>query len=98
MADSISKVIAAGAKVPATQVALLDELAGLIDGLQTKTDALIKASEAHAEGDTLHHAQYFHATIVPAMLEVRTIADKLEGIVAADLWPLPTYQEMLFIK
>ena len=32
------------------------------------------------------------------MLEVRTIADKLEGIVAADLWPLPTYQEMLFIK
>jgi glutamine synthetase len=32
------------------------------------------------------------------MLEVRIAADALEGIVADDLWPLPTYQEMLFIK
>jgi glutamine synthetase len=29
---------------------------------------------------------------------VRDVADKLEGIVADDLWPLPTYREMLFIK
>jgi glutamine synthetase len=32
------------------------------------------------------------------MAEVRKFADELEGIVADDLWPLPTYQEMLFIK
>ena len=32
------------------------------------------------------------------MLAVREVADKLEGIVADELWPLPTYQEMLFIK
>jgi glutamine synthetase len=32
------------------------------------------------------------------MLEVRNYADRLEGLVADDLWPLPTYQEMLFIK
>ena len=32
------------------------------------------------------------------MLEVRKVADALEGMVADDLWPLPTYQEMLFIK
>ena len=32
------------------------------------------------------------------MLKVREAADELEGIVADDLWPLPTYQEMLFIK
>ena len=36
--------------------------------------------------------------VVPAMTAVRAAGDKLEGIVAADLWPLPTYQEMLFIK
>ena len=29
---------------------------------------------------------------------VRKYADELEGCVADDLWPLPTYQEMLFIK
>jgi glutamine synthetase len=32
------------------------------------------------------------------MLRVREVADELEGVVADDLWPLPTYQEILFIK
>jgi glutamine synthetase len=36
--------------------------------------------------------------IVPAMHSVRSVADRLETLVADDLWPLPTYQEMLFIK
>ena len=33
----------------------------------------------------------------PAMAAVRGPADQLESLVADDLWPLPTYQEMLFI-
>jgi glutamine synthetase len=32
------------------------------------------------------------------MEDVRTIADRLEKLVADDLWPLPKYAEMLFIK
>jgi glutamine synthetase len=32
------------------------------------------------------------------MNEVRATGDKLESLVADDLWPLPTYREMLFIK
>jgi glutamine synthetase len=44
------------------------------------------------------HAKHFQEAVLPAMLEARTAADALEGIVADDLWPLPTYQEMLFIK
>jgi glutamine synthetase len=37
--------------------------------------------------------------LLPAMLEVRKFrADALEGVVADDIWPLPTYQEMLFMK
>jgi glutamine synthetase len=32
------------------------------------------------------------------MAALRTAADTLEGIVADDLWPLPSYQEMLFIR
>ena len=31
-------------------------------------------------------------------LDIRDHADALEDMVADDLWPLPTYQEMLFIK
>ena len=36
--------------------------------------------------------------VLPAMDGVRAIADRLERIVADDLWPLPKYSEMLFIK
>ena len=37
-------------------------------------------------------------TVIPAMSDVRGVADRLERIVADDLWPLPKYQEILFIK
>ena len=36
--------------------------------------------------------------VIPAMDGVREVADQLEKIVADDLWPLPKYSEMLFIK
>ncbi len=44
------------------------------------------------------HMRFCAKTICPLMDEVRQSADALEGEVADDLWPLPTYQEMLFIK
>jgi glutamine synthetase type III len=34
----------------------------------------------------------------PGLAELRVAGDKLETLVADDLWPLPTYREMLFIK
>ena len=37
-------------------------------------------------------------TVIPAMNDVREIADQLEKLVADDLWPLPKYSEILFIK
>jgi glutamine synthetase len=43
-------------------------------------------------------AVYMRDTVVPAMTLVRTLADALEKLVADDLWPLPKYSEMLFIK
>jgi glutamine synthetase len=53
----------------------------------------------HSGADGLvKEATYFSRTVLPAMLAVREVADKLEGLIANDLWPLPTYQEMLFVK
>jgi glutamine synthetase len=46
----------------------------------------------------LEKARYMCDKVIPAMCKVRECADSLEDIVADDLWPLPTYQEMLFIK
>jgi glutamine synthetase len=37
-------------------------------------------------------------SVLAAMTEVRTVADRLERMVADDLWPLPKYSEILFIK
>ncbi len=39
-----------------------------------------------------------HDTVLPAMEAVRVAADALEKVVADDLWPLPKYSEILFIK
>jgi glutamine synthetase len=54
--------------------------------------------ESHPDGDLLEEANYMRNTVLPAMDEVRASADKLEKIVADDLWPLPKYSEILFIK
>ncbi len=50
------------------------------------------------DADPYKHARHIRDAVRPAMGELRSIADELERIVAADLWPLPTYRELLFIK
>jgi len=77
---------------------VLDELCGLVADLQVRNEGLRAAIAHEGNGDVAEHARYCREKIVPAMDAVREVADQLEGIVADDLWPLPTYQEMLFIK
>jgi glutamine synthetase len=76
---------------------LIDEVAPLVESLH----AAIVALEGANEDPGLHGlelAKYMHGTVFAAMSDVRTVADKLEKLVADDLWPLPKYSEMLFIK
>jgi glutamine synthetase len=77
---------------------MLDEVSELIQDLQDSIRVLEKALGNHAEGSTLEHAVYARDHIIPSMVNVRSAADKLEGVVSDEFWPLPTYQEMLFIK
>ena len=98
VAASIAALKGAGVDAPASQVALLNDLTSTISDLQVKIDALTHVADHHADGDSLAHAKYSRDVIIPAMNAAREAADKLESIVADDLWPLPTYQEMLFIK
>jgi len=63
--------------------------------------AVSKLSAASAKEDfanTEEHLQHMANEIRGAMDEVRIHADALEGVVADDMWPLATYEEMLFIK
>ena len=98
VAEAIASLKATGATVPKTQTALLNELVGAIEDLQSATDRLAEAVDEPAKGDSLDHAKYARDVIIPAMNAVRSAGDQLETLVADDLWPLPTYQEMLFIK
>ena len=77
---------------------LLDEVSSLVADLRSGIAALEAGiAGAHDAEDTLAEARYACDTLLPAMATVRETADGLEHIVADDLWPLPTYQEMLFV-
>lgn len=75
----------------------LDKMTALVKQLQ---DSLVDLDEmlSHNGGSTEETAHGACHQLVPKMMEVRRAADVLESMVADDLWPLPTYQEMLFIK
>ncbi len=53
---------------------------------------------AHEADGTEAEAVAMQEGVRPAMSAVRAACDELEKLVAADLWPLPTYSEMLFVK
>jgi len=95
--ESIAAAKAAGASTPAG-LETFGALVGTINDFQRSIIALDKALGHHAEGDAYAHAKHTRDHVLPAMNEVRKNGDKLEGMIADDLWPLPTYREMLFIK
>jgi glutamine synthetase len=76
----------------------LGKITALVKDLQDGIAALEKALAHHGGDSKLEHARHFCDEVLPAMAMVRKTADVLEGTVADDLWPLATYQEMLFIK
>jgi glutamine synthetase len=75
------------------------ETTTLVHELWSAIAALESANATHeGEEGSLEHAAYMRDTVLPAMEGVREVADRLERVVADDLWPLPKYSEMLFIK
>ncbi len=75
----------------------LDRVTELVRCLQDST-AELDVALAHDGESVFEEAQHALIKLIPAMNIVREYADSLETIVADDLWPLPSYQEMLFIK
>jgi len=78
----------------------LAEVSRLTVSLQEELNQLAEISR---EAETHHackagHARYMREKVMPAMERVRELADALEGLVDDTLWPLPTYQELLFIR
>jgi len=82
----------------------LEELVGEVEPLVKELHfALLKLEEANLDENQddstpQKWAEYIRDAVIPAMADVRDVADRLEKVVADDLWPLPKYSEMLFIK
>ncbi len=74
------------------------EVRGLIEELATALDELEKANAEPVDLEGLELAIFARDEQLAKSGAVREAADKLEKVVADDLWPLPKYEEMLFIK
>ena len=98
----LSELSSAIANAAAISIEIDKESAQTVSNLiKLLMDSVSKLSAAMAKHDfdsIEEHMQYSAQTIRPLMDKVREYADTLEGEVADNFWPLPTYQEMLFVK
>jgi glutamine synthetase len=97
LAQSVAGVKAAGSSAKEPKKTL-DKLSKIADDAKAGVDHIQDLLEHESNGDAFKHAKYFRDKVVPAMAKLREAADALEALVPHDLWPLPTYREMLFIK
>ncbi len=74
------------------------EIKPLVESLVGRIGDLEKANVYPDGVEGMDLAVYARDNQLAKMADVREVADKLEKIVADDLWPLPKYSEILFIK
>lgn len=97
LANSINAVKAAGGADISTQEDLLNEVSNLLS--ETKR-ALVKLSEVTAQAGSMEEgraqAVFFRDQVKTAMEALRAPVDKLEMIVDKDMWPMPSYGDLIF--
>ena len=95
LSSAIANAAAIGIEIDKESAQTVSNLIKLLmDGVSKLSAAMAK----HDFDSIEEHMQYSAQTIRPLMDKVREYADTLEGEVADNFWPLPTYQEMLFVK
>ena len=98
LAESINSVKAVSAALDVSvQTSLLEKTSALLAETKTAMDklsGLIAESESHEEGRD--RAVFFRESVVPAMQALRKPVDELEMIVDKDMWPMPSYGDLIF--
>lgn len=98
LADIVGATQACDIECPGT-AAQLREVVGQTEALRTAIAKLEKSETFKSDGSHGDHekeARHYRDVLVPAMLEVRKLCDGLEKVMPADLFPFPTYAELLF--
>ncbi|WP_349673613.1 glutamine synthetase III [Lacrimispora sp.] len=98
LADSLGKVKSACPSADTSvQEELLTEVSAYLSDMKVALSALIDITDKCASiGENKEQAAAYHSEVVPAMAALREPADKLEMIVDRDLWPLPSYGDLIF--
>ena len=96
LANTVLAVKEAGATA-STQVELLKKVDGLLTEAQAALETLqVETAKASAIEDVKAQAFYYKDTVKAAMDALRAPVDKLEMVVDSDIWPMPTYGELMF--
>lgn len=96
VASTIASLKSVSAKSKAA-VKLLSELTTTIDSFDKNIDALDSALDKVKHGENaLKQAQYYRDVVFVTMGKLRVDGDKLETLVDATLWQMPTYADLLF--
>jgi glutamine synthetase len=83
----------------ARSIKIIKEIAERTQAIETKVEELVDARKVANHIDSEREkAIAYHDTVEPKMDEIRYHIDKLELIVADELWTLPKYRELLFIR
>jgi glutamine synthetase len=97
LATSVSAAKSAGIDAP--QAGRAREVSRCLSDLDAARDGLLKARDgANGDGDEMSRARRYAYDVAPAMQKVRAAADALEQVCGDAFWPLPRYQEMLFVR
>lgn len=97
LAEIVSLKKAAGGADDSYESELLTKVSSLTASIYNKVKALDKAViEAKNVSETGALALYYRNTVFQAMSELRENVDELEGCVPAEVWPVPSYADLLF--
>ena len=97
LAGSINTITAAGVTAVGVQKNLLNETSALLEETQKALDELIAIENAGCEmEDGEAKAKYYYEKVTPAMEALRAPVDKLEMIVDKEMWPMPSYGDLMF--
>lgn len=97
LADSVNAIKAAGIEEVSVETELLAETSALLKETQVALKNLID-TDAKACGmeDGAAQAAFYHDEVMKAMSELRAPVDKLEMIVDKEMWPMPSYGDLIF--
>lgn len=86
-------------KLSAENIAIIKKISEHTSYIKEHVDAMVEARKiANKISDEREKAVAYHDTIAPMLEQIRYHIDKLELIVDDQMWTLPKYRELLFIR